>query len=316
MRSSLIDAEKRGLDLNDDGEGLEHRAALRRFAEARKLVTDSGTPDSWPDEERSILIQLRDRHMSIRSIANALMRKPEEVAIRLLMAGRSLGGKWSEEEDRIIVDGFSEGLGFSEMARRLPGRTRAAVKARCRTLCGTRSKIRPWTKAEDHALLEMWSRGVRGDKIAEACPGRSGPACHQHLHRILRIPRNDRPWDNSEILVLIRGVYNRKSVREIAEWLGRNDREVRSKIRQLGLKKKNSHSNIPEIGGAAVSAILEAENVTQLKHGRKRKIPEDKVTEVKKKMAERKIPVTAIAKEYGVSRGALYRTVNDFQVPA
>ncbi|MCP4548711.1 MAG: hypothetical protein GY835_19815, partial [bacterium] len=36
LRSSLIDAEKRGLDLNDDGEGLEHRAALRRFAEARK----------------------------------------------------------------------------------------------------------------------------------------------------------------------------------------------------------------------------------------------------------------------------------------
>ncbi|MCP4700866.1 MAG: helix-turn-helix domain-containing protein [Gammaproteobacteria bacterium] len=316
MRSSLIDAEKRGLDLNDDGEGLEHRAALRRFAEARKLVSNIGTPESWPNEERSILIQLRDRHMSIRSIANALMRKPEEVAIRLLMVGRNLGGKWSEEEDRIIVDGFSEGSETCELARRLPGRTLAAVRGRGRILCVNRSKVKPWTKAEDHALLEMWSRGVRGDKIAEACPGRSGPACHQHLHRILQIPRNDRPWDNSEILVLIRGVYNQKSVREIAEWLGRNDREVRSKIRQLGLKKKNSHSHIPEIGGAAVSAILAAGNVTQFRGGRKRKIPEDKVTEVKKKMAERKTPVTAIAKEYGVSRSALYRTVNDYQVPA
>lgn len=309
LRAVLIDAERRGIDPTDDGEGLEHKALTRRFSMGRMLTASITTPPSWPQADLALFRRLRDRQMTTKAIAHALMRNPADVASRMMMDGRNLSNLWTDKENKIIVECNARGMDLEEMAKMLPGRTLYAIRGRRRILCGNRSKYKPWTKAEDHALLDAWERGVRGLALADAVPGRSAHACRQHLRVLLQVIRTSAPWSDVEEQLLIRAAYTKKKIKEMSDWLGREELEIRRKLKELGMDKRSrANHSVPVLSGAAINVILRAPCSEAQGIGKRPTITTETLDIIHLRRVGRE-SLTDICKDLDISRAAVYRAM-------
>ena len=111
---------------------------------------------------------------------------------------------WTAAEDDVIKDAVESGAAtlWEEIADRLPGRTKSAVKKRGRGLGLQLSKTRapvPWSEEEDAALREAVAEGANSwEEVAEAiasrddsAPDRGAHAVKQRGHRLglfVRLP--------------------------------------------------------------------------------------------------------------------------------
>lgn len=71
-----------------------------------------------------------------------------------------IGHSWNTDEITILRSLYEEGLSYSEICRRLPGRSKDACQAKLRSLGVHLNRItlrnRKWTQDEDSILCELW----------------------------------------------------------------------------------------------------------------------------------------------------------------
>jgi hypothetical protein len=90
-------------------------------------------------------------------------------------------GEWTEEEDKIIIDGRQKGLRYSHIAKQLPGRLAEKIRDRWVSKLDPTLKDDPWTREERELLVQaVQTVGTKWSKIAPMFPGRSETACKNH----------------------------------------------------------------------------------------------------------------------------------------
>jgi hypothetical protein len=124
-------------------------------------------------------------------------RNGDMVRLRAERLGIERGEKqvhvpWTEAEDEGIRAGVIAGEATTEIAKRLPGRTLAAVERRRTALReGERRVVERWTEAEDAALREAFGARKSWKEIAEGLPGRTEGAAARRGVRRLGLKRHD-----------------------------------------------------------------------------------------------------------------------------
>ncbi len=242
LRLALVDAERRGLDVKDSGRGLAHRALLRRLIQARTFLTSG--PESiwqcWSPTELTALRKLREEGRSLERTAQILGRPTEDVAHRMMLEGRSVGGDWSEEEDATIIQGIKEGISYRQIASRIPGRTMRTVKRRIKQMSLSSMGRRPWSGAELRALLKGAAEGLRGKKLAACVPSRGEHSVRRKFYQITRQSRINARWTEFDFHLMIRAMRRREPASEIALWLDRDISGVQERIDDLKSRRKGA----------------------------------------------------------------------------
>ncbi|CAB9504931.1 Myb-related protein A [Seminavis robusta] len=83
-------------------------------------------------------------------------------------------GNWDPEEDRLIVQLHAEGLKWTEIAERIPGRVPDHLRQRFMNALDPKKKKTPWTQAENKILYEAQKRlGNKWSEMSKLIPGRS-----------------------------------------------------------------------------------------------------------------------------------------------
>lgn len=304
LRVQLIEAERRGLDITDYGDGLlHHRALMRRFLHARLLVAEPNTAsaEKWTADDLSYLRRLRNAEKSINVMAWALRREVRDVAHRLVLEGRMINAHWTEREDKAILDGMRKGLRASVIAARLRNRSTRDVNFRIRQLLGGRKTKDRWSWAERRNLLDLHLGGYIGEELYARMPSRSDHAVRRQRYSYFSDPRHGLPWSVTDINVATRAVKRGESTQDIARWLGREPQVIEQlcddlKERRRGKRPKLSKSQISEVArlrndeGWTFTAIARRFNVSRPTINRSLKLLE---TEGK----AREIIVTDVAAE-------------------
>ena len=283
IRIRLCEAERRGLDLRDSGLDLEHRAERKRFKEARRLVDEPLGVGGWrwPKLELTSLRAFREKGKSIRTIALLLDRPPSQVAHRLSLEGRSVSGKWTPEEDRIVVYGCRDGLSFEAVAKKLPGRTPVGVHSRAKKLDEKWLRKRGWTDREETTLLKGYAKGLRGSKLFRTIRSRGDHAIRRHLYAIQYEPRDAEPLSIGELQVVARAVARGRTTKEIADWMGWSVEHASSFIKEMGPHRR----------------------------GRRPYMEDEQVVESWEwKLAEPDTSMKVIAEKFGVGPSTVYRS--------
>lgn len=284
LRMELIEAERRGLNLADDGSGLfAHRALLRRFHNARMLISIPGDDESpkWMIEDQRSLRGLRNAGKSVQRMANILDRDPEDVARRMIIEGRFVNGHWTTEEDEKISYGLRHGMPLSRIAVRLPNKSALDVRDRIHQLFGERRVRRSWTTAERRLLIDYHVAGYRGNEITKRIPSRGHHAIRRQLYGMLYEPREVKPWDEADLNILTRAMVRGESIADIAKWLGR---EIYS-VRRLHDYKRGDQA------------------------GRRAKLTEGEALEVRRLVREENKSQSSVAERFKVSRATIFRTL-------
>ena len=97
-------------------------------------------------------------------------------------------GAWSEEEDKKLVEAFSEvGRDWKELSSRIPGRSIYAVRYRWRNHLNPELKHGNWSEEEDRILSEAHKRiGDKWVAISKELPGRSDISIRKRWYSVLR----------------------------------------------------------------------------------------------------------------------------------
>ena len=286
LRLVLVDAERRGLDANDDGGDIEHRAAGRRFREARKLARrfPKDAPETWSAGAVTELRQLRDLGKSVAWIAGCLGRPCMHVAQRLILEGRSTRAYWEEWEEKILHDGLRSGHSYNAIATRLPGRSIGAVKKRAMDNWPRLSSRRKWTLDAENRLARALVNGLEPKKRAALFPERSGHAVRRQEYRILTMDLSGEPITRNELRIVKIGMEQGRAADEIAAYMGRQVDEVRKVISAIKGK-------VP---------------------GRKAAFTKEQTEEIRRRLAAPGVTHEEVAKSYGVSRGTMYRALERY----
>ena len=310
-RLNLVEAERRGLDPNDDAKGLDHRAYQRRFYLARSLASSIGTTDkvSWSAGEARVLRDLRNKGKSIGVMAFTLNRSQTDIAERLSIEGRFLGGTWTKDEDEIIIEGVKVGKTATEIARELPGRSKAAVQERSRKLSVSRYKRKPWTRVEEERLLNLTSDGLRQEALAPYLPGRTGHAARQHYKHLFTYSREALDWTETDYQLLLRAIVQGRTVAEISDFIGRPVIQVEDKINALDplycrdgkMGWFNTHA--PDVRAAILNL---ADTQRGENGGRSHSLNRAVAARARKEILSREKSANAVARELGIAKSTLY----------
>lgn len=265
LRISLVDAERRGLNLSDDGEGLQHhRALLRRFYRARELVLTINDSEylAWTADERSQLLGITAEWRSIASMAKLMDRDPSEIARQLSIQGRSVGFDWSKAEDSLIVEGFLNNQRVSCIARHLPGRSWQDVKFRIKQICGSKISQRGWAPRELKNLLLGMEKGLSGKQLYKCVPTRSHHSSRRLIYQILHESRDHTRWNSTDYYILFQANLRGESPETIANWLGRSEHSVAEQLTFCLNRKPGAPPKLTEADALAIRAALEAGELT------------------------------------------------------
>jgi len=237
LRAALAEAEMRGANARDDGAGLEHRALARRFrmgrVRARALPERHGAP--WDAADDARLRALLREGRTARAIAEAMGRSEKSVEWRVHELGLSTRRYWSEEEDRIVLEGVREGLSARAIAALLPGRTRGAVKVRAWKLTGRARGFARWN-ADEIASLERCYANGESVKAWAAAHGRPLSGVRWKARELgLRHPVSRGPYTRAEDEAIRAAYAQGRSIAACARALGRPLRSVYQRAAKIGL---------------------------------------------------------------------------------
>lgn len=289
LRVALVEAERRGIDFNDDGAGLMHVALQKRFLRARRWATTLRPRGSgrWRQSEYSALRGFRDAGKSILRMSQLLDRHPTDIVHSLQVIGRSVDGTWTPAEDKIIADGVADGASYSKIAKRLAGRDIRQVTARAAKLCASHQVERvAWTGNEIQPLLRGAALGLRGRALTQCVPTRGHHAVRRKFYKLTRDSRGNDPWSEVDFAILVRAMYREESAAEIAKWLDRRVEDVETKLAYFTERR--------------------------IQRGRKRKLTDDQVDEALKLEAEGH-RLSQIAPRYKVTAQTLRRAMRTRQ---
>jgi hypothetical protein len=221
---------------------VEQIRARRRHL---RLATPAGRRYSAEDD--ALLLRGWEAGVSVEALARQLRRSPD--AVRLHAAQIGLHGpvgrrRWTVAEDAVVRDGYAEGLTCRRIADALGTRTEGAVVARARKL-GLVTYARAWTRTDDELLRRLISQRSVTD-TARAL-SRTPEAVRMRARRLgLAIVDSAAParagarWTAAEddVLRLHAGLHPGA----LALRLGRSDRSVVTRMRNLGLRDGRDRS--------------------------------------------------------------------------
>ncbi|MFZ0523175.1 MAG: hypothetical protein WAL95_19250 [Candidatus Acidiferrales bacterium] len=148
-------------------------------------IRRQGSP--WTDDERSLLVRMREGNHDVASIAATLKRPIESVyavckrLVRTGQLGSKRGRPWTTRELAALGNITLR----DEQLAGLLGRTKAAVKKK-RLGLSLRPRIRePWSVAQDSQLIEMREEGSSFSEIARALH-RSEFAVSNRVHHLVK----------------------------------------------------------------------------------------------------------------------------------
>jgi len=249
LRWALLDAERRGIDPQDDGSGLEHRALRRRYQCARNAVfaIKRRTQRLWRMPDKLALRSMIRDGQTLKMLAKVFGRRIEDIAHQVAVEGRFIAGRWTDEEDRALVEALRSGMSEEGAAKLLPNRTIVAVHGRARQLLPELypyKKPAEWSDLEIRKLIDGYENGLRGLALYTLFPGRTWQAARRQLHKYKFEHDKDAPATITEIRVLNAAFRRGDTDEEIARFLVWDVervvrfREVQSKMRGGGREPK------------------------------------------------------------------------------
>lgn len=229
----------------------------------RLLVGGRSSPAPYTPAEDEAIRACFARGDDVAALAMRLGRSPDGVRRRAhtLDVHRPVRrARWSAAEDAIVRDGYADGKTCETIARALPGRSRASVAARARLL-GLSDYARRWTSADDALLARLTRERTPLPTVARALV-RTPEAVRRRCHQLALepppappAPRSAKPWTRSEDAVL--RLHAGLNTATLAQWLGRSDRAVGSRMRALGLRDGRRRS--PHHPAARVRGLTPAQ---------------------------------------------------------
>lgn len=235
LRMLLIDAEMRGINPDDAGDELVHRALRRRYDTGRRRVDPTVRRHAkWTDDDIATLHRMRAENKTTETIATTLQRTWSGVATKITDLGLAIDVTWTEDEDRLLMVGIENGLTNDEVADQLPNRTGLAVKQRSRHLLGPRGP-KMWTQEERDQVIETYQIGGNTAELARQL-GRSRSALTWQAQQMgLKHPKAINPYTPAEIARLTELYRQGVSPRTIAVELGRPWRSVATQASKIGV---------------------------------------------------------------------------------
>ncbi|WP_425407583.1 winged helix-turn-helix domain-containing protein [Hwanghaeella sp.] len=224
LRWMLLEAERRGIDPDDRGEDLKHRALRLRFEGARKavLALKRRTQRPWRTPDKLMLRSMIRSGHTIWMMAKVFERRVEDIAHQVAIEGRHIPVRWTEDEDRTLINALRSGMSEEGAARLLPNRTIIAVNGRARQLLPDLYPYkRPaeWTELETRKLIDGYENGLRGLALYTLFPGRTWQAARRQLHKYKFEHDKDAPATVTEIRILNAAFKRDDTDEEIARFL-------------------------------------------------------------------------------------------------
>ncbi|MCJ2020563.1 winged helix-turn-helix domain-containing protein [Methylobacterium sp. E-065] len=152
---------------------------------------------------------------------------------------------WSEPEDEILREAYEAGAFINEIRLQLAQagfrRNRGAIQMRAIALGVAGGRTRVWTQAEKAIVRSGLNaeRAFEAIRVELAEKGfERGLTSIVRLAHKMGVNRATTPWSDAELATLRRLYAERRSVREIADTLGRNVPGVASMASKLGLKQR------------------------------------------------------------------------------
>lgn len=101
----------------------------------------------------------------------------------------------------------------------------------------------------------------------------------------------------------------RRKLKEMAEWLGREEWEIRVKLKELGLNKKSRKNfSVPVLSGAAINVILKAPKPEGYSRGQRPMLSRDILELIHRRRLNGETMV-AVCDDLGVGHAAVYRAM-------
>ena len=228
----------------------------------------------WTQDEMERLLELREQQLPWEEIHEHFPERTWQAIVikhSKLTRGRSVpkkkrGRLWTEEENEFLLKLVEAEVSWMEIAGNFPERTVAGIRSHYRYL--RRGLLRPklykapWTAAEDKLLIELEEEGRPWKERVVLFDNRSLPAMQQRLKIIKpeRIPiGNFTPEEDDTI---VEALMSGKSMKEIAQSLGRSERGVQRRIKKL--EKSNRLYPTPQIVSGRHYAEADLERIDKM----------------------------------------------------
>jgi hypothetical protein len=221
--------------------GRLERSADQVRVRQRQLGLASRTARHYTPAEDTSLRDGWAAGVGVEALALRLGRSPDAVRVRADALGLHRPARrrrWTAAEDAFVRDGYADGLTCQRIADDLGARTAGAVAARARKL-GLTTYARRWTSTDDARLRRLVTLRSPAE-IAEAL-GRTPEAVRRRARTLgwatgtsSRAARAGARWTTEEDALL--RLHAGLNPGALALRLGRSDRAVVIRLRQLGLR--------------------------------------------------------------------------------
>ena len=170
----------------------------------------------WTPQEDAILVQWVTQNEGKKGVWARLLREklPHRSAAQCWARWHNClkpgikKGPFSAEEDKTLMEAYGKlGEKWTEISKRLPGRTGVAVRKRWESIEAGKDTRYNWTAEEDAMLMEwVEQNGLKHGafaRAAEKMPNKTADQCRERWHCHLDPAIKKEPWSEKEDKILI-----------------------------------------------------------------------------------------------------------------